>query len=58
MSKLVKSSEGLDRRAVLTGAAATVAAARAAFPGGAHAAGAGPETSKARLGFIDRKSVV
>ncbi|HTI66266.1 MAG TPA: CmpA/NrtA family ABC transporter substrate-binding protein [Caulobacteraceae bacterium] len=40
------------RRAVLGGAAATVAAVRAAFPGGAFAAGAGPEVSKARLGFI------
>ena len=40
------------RRAVLTGAAATIAAAKAAFPGGAFAQGRGPEVSKARLGFI------
>jgi nitrate/nitrite transport system substrate-binding protein len=39
---------GLSRRT----AAATVAAARFAFPGGAHAAGAGPEVAKAKLGFI------
>jgi nitrate/nitrite transport system substrate-binding protein len=42
----------LTRRGVLTGAAATVAAAKAAFPSGAFAASAGPEVSKARLGFI------
>ncbi len=42
----------LNRRQALFGAAATVAAARALFPSGAHAAGKGPETSAARLGFI------
>jgi nitrate/nitrite transport system substrate-binding protein len=42
----------LTRRGALTGAAATLAAVHAAFPGGAFAAGPGPEVSKARLGFI------
>src|SRR5689334_9089598 len=42
----------LSRRGLLTGAAATLAAAKAAFPAGAFAAGAGPEVAKARLGFI------
>jgi nitrate/nitrite transport system substrate-binding protein len=42
----------LTRRGVLTAAAATIAAAKAAFPHGAFAAAAGPEVSKARLGFI------
>jgi nitrate/nitrite transport system substrate-binding protein len=41
----------LSRRHLL-GAAATLAAAKAAFPSGAFAAGPGPETPKARLGFI------
>jgi nitrate/nitrite transport system substrate-binding protein len=45
-------SSGFSRRTVLTGAAATVAAARAAFPGGAFAQGAGPEVKGAKLGFI------
>ena len=35
-----------------TGTAALLTAARAAFPYGAHAAGSGPETTKAVLGFI------
>jgi nitrate/nitrite transport system substrate-binding protein len=52
MTKDAKTPFALNRRGVLTGAAATIAAARAAFPGGAFAAGAGPEVSKARLGFI------
>jgi nitrate/nitrite transport system substrate-binding protein len=43
---------GLTRRGALAAAAATVAAARAALPSGAFAAGAGPEVTKARLGFI------
>jgi len=43
---------GFTRRTALTGAAATLAAARLAFPSGAFAAGAGPEVGKARLGFI------
>ncbi|TDR85504.1 CmpA/NrtA family ABC transporter substrate-binding protein [Enterovirga rhinocerotis] len=41
-----------SRRAALTGALATVAAAKAAFPGGAFAQSAGPEVKGARLGFI------
>lgn len=45
-------SMGVSRRTALIGAAATMAAVKAAFPAGAHAAGAGPETAKARLGFI------
>ena len=35
-----------------TGTAALLTAARAALPYGAHAAGSGPETTKAVLGFI------
>lgn len=46
------SNKGFTRRTAITAAAATVAAARAAFPGGAHAAAKGPEVSGARLGFI------
>ena len=42
----------LSRRQALIGTAATVAAAKALFPAGAHAAGRGPEVSGARLGFI------
>ncbi|ESQ90180.1 Bicarbonate-binding protein CmpA [Asticcacaulis sp. AC460] len=45
-------TKGLNRRQALTAAAATVAAAQALFPGGAHAAGKGPETTAAKLGFI------
>ncbi|MGI4953637.1 MAG: CmpA/NrtA family ABC transporter substrate-binding protein [Janthinobacterium lividum] len=42
------------RRSLLASAAAmaTLTAARAAFPSGAHAQAAGPETSKATLGYI------
>lgn len=36
----------------MAGALATVAAAKAAFPGGAFAQGAGPEVKGAKLGFI------
>jgi nitrate/nitrite transport system substrate-binding protein len=43
---------GLNRREALTAAAATIAAANALLPHGAHAAGPGPEVSKAKLGFI------
>jgi nitrate/nitrite transport system substrate-binding protein len=51
--KTIAGSEmSLTRRNALLGAAATVAAVKAAFPSGAHAAGAGPEVAKARLGFI------
>ena len=40
------SETGLTRRHALVGAAATIAAAKALFPGGAYAAGAGlPHTS-------------
>ena len=54
MTKIDKTAPetGLTRRHALVGAAATVAAAKALFPAGAHAAGAGPEVAKARLGFI------
>src|SRR4051812_8404456 len=53
MSKTVSTpAAGLTRRRALTAAAATAAAAKAAFPSGAFAAGAGPEVSRARLGFI------
>src|ERR671917_78904 len=44
-----------SRRDALKGASATLAllaAAKAAFPGGAFAQGAGPETKAAKLGFI------
>ena len=44
--------KGLNRRQALIGTAATVAAAKALFPAGAHAAGKGPEVSAAKLGFI------
>ncbi len=51
--KTIAGSEmSLTRRNALLGAAATVAAVKAAFPAGAHAAGMGPEVAKARLGFI------
>ena len=40
------------RRTLLSGAAATLAAARIALPGGAHAQGAGPETTAAQIGFV------
>ncbi|MBI3507757.1 MAG: ABC transporter substrate-binding protein [Proteobacteria bacterium] len=46
---------GVSRRTLLRGTAATAAlfaAARAAFPAGAFAQGAGPETKKAVLGYI------
>lgn len=42
----------LNRRQALTAAAATIAAAKTLLPSGAFAAGPGPETAKARLGFI------
>ena len=42
------------RRSIVLGAAAaaTAVAVRAALPAGAHAQGAGPETTKAQLGYI------
>lgn len=42
----------LSRRHAIAGAGALLAAAKAALPSGAFAQGRGPETSKARLGFI------
>jgi len=45
-------NKNLTRRGALTAAAATLLAAKTAFPSGAHAAGAGPEVAKAKLGFI------
>jgi nitrate/nitrite transport system substrate-binding protein len=48
-------SKTFTRREALKGASATfalLAAAKAAFPGGAFAQGAGPETKAAKLGFI------
>ena len=42
----------IARRSLLSGAAATLAAARLALPRGSHAQGAGPETTEAQLGFI------
>ena len=45
-------SVGLTRRNAIMATAATFAAVKAAFPAGAHAAGGGPETAKAKLGFI------
>jgi nitrate/nitrite transport system substrate-binding protein len=41
-----KSEFALTRRHALLGAAATVAAAKAAFPAGAHAAGPGPRSPR------------
>src|SRR5689334_13314859 len=52
------SPKGESRRRMLkttagaAGAAALLSAVRAAFPAGAFAQGAGPETKKATLGFI------
>jgi nitrate/nitrite transport system substrate-binding protein len=45
-------NKGMTRRGALTAAAATIAAVKTAFPGGAFAAGKGPEVSGVRLGFI------
>lgn len=42
----------LDRRSVLQGAAATLAAGAVGLPRGVFAEGAGPETTKAILGYI------
>lgn len=52
MTKIVKSISAPTRRQFLTGTAAVLAAARVQFPGGAFAAGAGPEVTKAILGYI------
>jgi nitrate/nitrite transport system substrate-binding protein len=50
----LSSTDGLSRRTLLgTGAtAALLSAVKAAFPSGAFAQGAGPETPKVRLGYI------
>ena len=47
-----KTDGGLTRRNAILATAATLAAAKAAFPSGAFAAGVGPEVAKARMGFI------
>ena len=50
-----QTGHGVDRRAFLktsAGAAALLGAIRTSFPGGAFAQGAGPEVSKAVLGYI------
>ena len=49
---MTDTKSGLTRRGALTAAAATVVAARTLLPSGAFAAGPGPETPKAKLGFI------
>ena len=41
-----------SRRSTLSAAAATLLAVRTGFPAGAHAQGAGPETTGAKLGFV------
>src|ERR1043165_1966783 len=54
-SMTAKTIGGVNRRTLLktTGTAALIAAAKTAFPFGAHVAqAAGPETTKANLGFI------
>jgi nitrate/nitrite transport system substrate-binding protein len=54
-SQAVESPSLLDRRSVLkgaAGAAATFAAVKTSFPAGAFAQGAGPEVTKAVLGYI------
>jgi nitrate/nitrite transport system substrate-binding protein len=43
---------GLDRRSLLGGAAALLAAAKASLPAGAFAQGAGPEVRGTKLGYI------
>jgi len=51
----IKKTRSVSRRGFLkasAGTAALLAAARASFPGGAFAQGAGPEVKKATLGFI------
>jgi len=42
----------IARRSLLSGAAATFAAARLALPAGAHAQGSGPETTGAQIGYF------
>ena len=50
----VDNPNGVSRRGLLktTGTAALFAAVQQAFPSGAFAAGAGPEVTGAKLGFI------
>jgi nitrate/nitrite transport system substrate-binding protein len=48
----VSEARSITRRRFFTGTAAVLAAARAQFPGGAFAAGVGPETAKATFGYI------
>src|SRR3569833_348962 len=53
--KQLSTGRGISRRALIkagAGTAALLAAARLNLPGGAFAQGTGPETTKARLGFI------
>jgi nitrate/nitrite transport system substrate-binding protein len=55
VSNLIKSGARFSRRSLLKGAsmtAATLAAARVAFPAGAFAQAAGPEAKGTRLGYI------
>jgi nitrate/nitrite transport system substrate-binding protein len=50
--KFTSTQIALDRRDMLRGVAATVAAASVSLPRGVFAEGAGPETTKAILGYI------
>ena len=49
---MTRSTTTRRRLLAATGAGALIAAAKAAFPGGAHAQAAGPEVRGARLGYI------
>jgi nitrate/nitrite transport system substrate-binding protein len=51
-STTIMPQSAVTRRGAIAATAATLAAVKAAFPSGAHAAGPGPETSRIRLGFI------
>jgi len=51
-TKTAVAAKSLSRRNILTGAAAVLAAAKAQFPAGAFAQGAGPEFKGTRLGYI------
>ncbi len=52
MTSNSRMTKGLTRRGALSGAVATAIAIKAAFPAGAFADAKGPETTRARLGFI------
>jgi len=52
MTEILKTLGTPSRRKFLTGTAAVLAAARVQFPGGAFAAAAGPEVTKATFGYI------